>query len=202
MADSLTSDRSPLLRFAALQLVGEKFAILQPLRPNLPTQCISDPSNFAMTCSNLTGYDATSNETNATNSHHKMLQALLTGCLECLTSLGESVLDTGLAALLNLLRVDPDDFTANLCGQIIPLLVNLFKVCYPTYDYDYFFRHSDLGFFWVHHSPPSAQILLNNPVPIIGPPSHLMMPIHPVVCFISAQNLYLQPHPYLTDPPG
>ncbi|VDQ18003.1 unnamed protein product [Trichobilharzia regenti] len=58
------------------------------------------------------------------------LPNLISNLLECLSTFGESVLDIGLSGLYDLLCIDLHQFTQSIIGQIIPIMVGLFKHCF------------------------------------------------------------------------
>lgn len=65
--------------------------------------------------------------------HDRMLACLpdiLTKLFECLFEFEEPLFDAGLRALYNLLCIDPDGFTLNITKQVLPNLIELFKISY------------------------------------------------------------------------
>ncbi|KAF6779320.1 hypothetical protein AHF37_03248, partial [Paragonimus kellicotti] len=106
LVEGLAQTRHPILRVSsvkALSDVGNRFRQFHsPLTPE------SSSPDVCMT---------------------QHLSTLVAGVVDCLSTFGEPILDDGLYALHNLLRVDPAGFTMSAQSQVTVVLVDLFKHC-------------------------------------------------------------------------
>ncbi|CAH8856543.1 unnamed protein product [Trichobilharzia szidati] len=118
LANSMLNTQSSILRISAMNSLDVLRTFKGKKLPTLNTTSSSSPSTTEAATLWIQNYIV------------PQLPNLISNLLECLSTFGEPVLDIGLSGLYDLLCIDLHQFTQSIIGQIIPIMVGLFKHCF------------------------------------------------------------------------
>ncbi|CAH8571789.1 unnamed protein product [Heterobilharzia americana] len=125
LVNAMSSTQSSILRISAMHSLN----VLQTFDDRKKMKLSTTTPSTSSTSMSLKCRSSSSSIVWRQNYIVPYLPNLISNLLECLSIFGESVLDIGLSRLYHLLTIDLYQFTQSIIGQIIPIMIGLFKHC-------------------------------------------------------------------------